>query len=241
MRGEVVTPTASLILVGTELVHGSVVDENRQFIAHELRSVGIDLISVHIVKDDVPTLAALIRHLAPVVTYLITVGGLGPTVDDVTLEAVAIALDRRPVYNEPTDVAAFAQMSGSETPQPLLRVIPEDAETILTSQGPVVRTENVFSLPGLPRLVRARWPAAVSRFEHGAICSRALTLPRAQSQVAGTLREASRIFPAVSIGCYPTSDARETTLTFVGDTAEAVEACVDYVRTEVDVERIVSG
>lgn len=224
--------TAALILVGSEHVTSGIDSENRQFISSKLRSVGVIVASVHTVRDEAGTVADLVRFLSGRVTYVITVGGLGPTRDDITLEAVAGAFGMPVVTREPEDVAAFAQMSGSETMQPQLRHFPKDAEIIPTGHGPIVRTENVYSLPGLPRLVKARFPALLRRLGGGATHSRALSLGMPQSQIAPMLERVGKLHPSVSIGCYPSSELRDgVALLFEGTDLEEIDRCVSMVRS----------
>jgi molybdenum cofactor synthesis domain-containing protein len=149
--------TASLILVGTELVAGALPETNREFLVNELQSVGIVTRSVHIVRDEVGQVAELVSYMAGQVATVITVGGLGPTVDDITLEAVARAFGMTTSVETAMDSTSLSAMSGSETVQPRLRCMPHGAEVISTHHGPVVRVDNVYCLPGLPRLVRARF------------------------------------------------------------------------------------
>jgi len=222
--------TAALVLVGSELIRG--IDENQQFISNELRSAGISITSVHIVRDEVESVANLVRFLSRSVTYVITIGGLGPTLDDITLEAVARAFGLPLVTREPEDIAAYARMSGSETTQPQLRCFPDASEIIQTDHGPVVRTGNVYSLPGLPRLVKARFPTLLRRLGSGAIHSRTLSLSTPQSHIAPLLERVGEQHPSVSIGCYPSSDLREgTTLLFEGTDMDEINRCVSFLES----------
>jgi len=225
---------AALLLIGSELIRGGTsgsVDENRQFLADELRTAGVNIASVHVVRDDVDSIADLVRFLSSRVAYLITAGGLGPTLDDVTLEAVARAFGLPLVTQEPMGPDDYARMSGSETLQPQLRHFPDGAEVISTAHGPVVRTGNVYSLPGLPRLVKARFSAILERFGGSVIQACTLTVAVPQSLVASALERASGRYPSVSIGCHPSSNPLDgTTLLFEGRSADELHACVTFVK-----------
>lgn len=224
--------TAALVLVGSELISGGIDDENREFISTKVRSAGVNVTSVHMVRDEVDIVADLVRFLSTRVTYVITVGGLGPTLDDVTLEAVARAFGTSLITRDPEDIGEFERMSGSETTQPQLRRFPKGAEMVPTEHGPVVRTENVYSLPGLPRLVKERFPALLRRFGSTAIHSRSLSLGMPQSRVAPALERAGKLHPTVSIGCYPSSDARDgVALLFEGTDLEEINCCISIVQS----------
>jgi molybdenum cofactor synthesis domain-containing protein len=231
------TNTAALVLIGTELVRGALTDDNRAFLSSELGSVGVSIASVHMIRDEAGAIADLVRYLADKVTAVITVGGLGPTPDDVTLEAVARAFGLALESRHPDDTAAYARMSGAETTQPLLRHFPVGSELIPTDHGPIVRTSNVYCLPGLPRLVRARLPVLLRRLgAAGAIHFRSISLNMPQSRAAPTLERASRQFPAIFIGCYPSANFVDgIALAFEGPDMEEIDRCVSFIETALGV------
>src|SRR4030065_482570 len=85
-------PSAEIITIGTELLLGEIVDTNATFIARSLRDVGIDLFKITTVGDNVKRIAQAIQLSLEKCEIVITTGGLGPTVDDPTREAVALAV-----------------------------------------------------------------------------------------------------------------------------------------------------
>jgi len=84
-------PSAEIITIGTEILLGEIVDTNTRYIAHTLRSMGVDLYRTITIGDNVERIAEAIRHSMQRAEIVITTGGLGPTVDDPTREAVARA------------------------------------------------------------------------------------------------------------------------------------------------------
>lgn len=84
-------PSAEIIAIGTELLLGEIVDTNTQFIARALRDLGIDLYRAALVGDNAARIAQTIQEALGRADIIITTGGLGPTVDDPTREAVAQA------------------------------------------------------------------------------------------------------------------------------------------------------
>ncbi len=87
-------PTAEIIAIGTELLLGDNIDTNTAFVARQLRDHGIDLYRTSIVGDNKTRIAEMIRESLTRAEIVITTGGLGPTVDDPTRDAVAFAFDR---------------------------------------------------------------------------------------------------------------------------------------------------
>ncbi len=85
-------PSAEIIAIGTELLLGETTDTNTRFIAHALRSLGVDLYRTHTIGDNAGRIAQSVREALDRTDIVITTGGLGPTVDDPTRQAIAQAL-----------------------------------------------------------------------------------------------------------------------------------------------------
>jgi molybdenum cofactor synthesis domain-containing protein len=220
------TVTAALVLIGNELLRGFFEDENSPYLRDQLADHGIEVAGLHVVSDDVSKLAPVIRLLSSLNDYVLTVGGLGPTIDDVTLEAVAAALELSLESQAPEDVEDYARMSGSESVHALLRHRPVGSEIIHTGHGPVVRTANIFSLPGLPRLVRARFPAVLPHLGGGSIARSELQVNAPQSELAQAVASAAADHSSVYVGVYPRGSISEGTLVALQGQNEAeVAAC----------------
>ena len=91
-------PTAEIITIGTEILLGEIVDTNARFIARQLRDAGIDLYRKTTVGDNATRIATAIQQAMESSDIIITTGGLGPTIDDPTREAVALALETETEY-----------------------------------------------------------------------------------------------------------------------------------------------
>src|SRR6185436_10159267 len=88
-------PTAAILLIGNEILSGKVEDENARFLTRELRALGVSLRRIEVVPDVIDDIVASVRALSPRFDFVFTSGGVGPTHDDVTLQAVgdAFAMD----------------------------------------------------------------------------------------------------------------------------------------------------
>lgn len=154
-------PTAEIITIGTELLLGEIVDSNAQFLALCLREVGIDLHRKTTVGDNVQRIAQAILQALERCDILITTGGLGPTVDDPTREAVALAVgiktEYRPELWEQIE-ARFRKFGRIPTENNRQQAyIPQGAKVIENPVGtaPIFILEHqshvIISLPGVPR------------------------------------------------------------------------------------------
>ena len=190
-------PTAEIITIGTELLLGETVDTNTRYIARNLRDEGVDLYRTSTIGDNVERIAQIIREGLARADIIITTGGLGPTVDDPTREAVALALDVqtefRPELWEQIQ-ERFRRYGRTPTENNKRQAyIPQGAEAIenpvgtapsflhLTPQGRVV-----ISLPGVPR-----------EMEH-LMQNRVLPYLRAQFELKGVIK--ARVLHTSGVG-----------------------------------------
>jgi len=153
-------PSAEIITIGTEILLGEIVDTNTRYIARTLRGMGVDIYRTLTIGDNAERIAEAIRHSMERANIVITTGGLGPTVDDPTREAVALAAGvelefREDLWNEVVAIISRYGRKPSEN-QRRQAYVPKGALGISNPVGTapcfIVETENnaVISLPGVP-------------------------------------------------------------------------------------------
>lgn len=240
-----VVETAAFLAIGNELLSGKVVEANLAPLAKTLRALGIELRTAEILLDDVPTLASAIARLSAAHGLLITSGGVGPTHDDVTMEAVAKAFGRK-VVREPTLVELVRQTFGDKTTDAHLCFadVPEGAELRRAPDvsWPTPVLGNVWILPGVPEVFRMKlatlraWVSGPRPF-----ISRALVLSRDEVELKDALDVVVAAHPAVSIGSYPAlfNPRYRTRITFDGTDAAAVQAALDDLRARLEPSAVV--
>ena len=86
--------TAGIIVIGNEILSGKIVDTNSPHLCQELRSLGVDVQRVVIIPDNIDVIASEAATFSNLFDYVFTTGGVGPTHDDVTIEAIAQGLQR---------------------------------------------------------------------------------------------------------------------------------------------------
>ena len=153
-------PSAEIITIGTEILLGEIVDTNTRHIALTLRNLGVDLYRTITIGDNVERIAAAIRESMERAEIVITTGGLGPTVDDPTREAVALAAGRETEFREDLWQQVIENIGRyGRTPSENQRrqaLVPKDAVGVKNPVGTapafIVETERnaVISLPGVP-------------------------------------------------------------------------------------------
>jgi molybdenum cofactor synthesis domain-containing protein len=224
-------PTAGILIIGEEILSGKVEDENARHLVHELRALGVNVRRIEVIPDDVEEIAAAVRALAARHDYLFTSGGIGPTHDDVTLPAVALAfgmkLERRPELE-----ALIRGAMGGELHERDLRMaeVPDGARLVYgvppdPVRWPVITVRNVFILPGVPAIFRRKFDSVRELFRAGPIHSRSLYSRDGEGVIAAALDAVVEEFPTVAVGSYPRLDEPDykVKITFDGRDRETVE------------------
>jgi molybdenum cofactor synthesis domain-containing protein len=152
-----VVETAAVALVGNELLSGKVAEANLLELARTLRALGIRLERALVLPDELDVLSREIAALSAAYGVVFTSGGVGPTHDDVTVEAVARAFGTEPTL-DPTYAALIRNAYGERcTPDHLrMALVPKGAELAPSPDGawPVPVMNNVWMLPGVPEVFR---------------------------------------------------------------------------------------
>jgi molybdenum cofactor synthesis domain-containing protein len=222
--------TAALLLVGNELLSGKVVDANLTPLAQTLRALGIQLVRVSVLPDELGVLTDEIRKLAREHDVLFTSGGVGPTHDDVTIDAVANAFGTRVVF-DPTLVELVRRAYGARATEDHLRLarIPDGATlaTSLDGAWPTPVLQNVWMLPGVPEVFREKLAIVrASLVGPEPFFSRAVFTRVEEAGLVKLLDAIVIAHPLVEVGSYPRwfEPSYRTKITFDGRSREAVEA-----------------
>ncbi|MBU3076580.1 competence/damage-inducible protein A [Sphingomonas quercus] len=201
--------TAALIVIGDEILSGRTQDRNIAQIALWLNVQGIRLAEVRVVPDVAEAIGGAVNALRAAHDYLFTTGGIGPTHDDITVDAIAAALGV-PVIVHPRARAVledyYAARGGLTEARLRMARVPEGATLIENrmSGAPGIRIGNVFILAGVPHIAGMMLEALTGTLEGGRpLISRTIGCWVAESEVADLLSETERAHPGCQIGSYP--------------------------------------
>jgi molybdenum cofactor synthesis domain-containing protein len=201
-------PSCALVVIGNEILSGKFADENGPVVIARARALGADLVRVSYIPDEVAVIAEEVRRLSAAVDVVVTSGGVGPTHDDVTLEAVAAAFGL-PLELHPELMALFERF-GLPDNEGTRRMawVPEGSTLLVAGERsvPVVRVRNVFVLPGVPRLFRLKFEALEEYFRGDAVHTARLYTTEAEWNIAAQLTAVAQAHPNVAIGSYPRFD-----------------------------------
>ncbi len=203
-------PTAAMLVIGDEILSGRTRDANMYHLAGKLAENGIDLNEVRIVSDDHHAIVAAVRALAGAHDHVFTSGGIGPTHDDITADAIADAFgvsigvrdDARAILQ------AHYDTTGTEMNEARLRMarIPEGAALIdnPVSAAPGFSLGNVHVMAGVPEVFNAMVAGLLPLLAGGApLHSRSLRVLRGEGDIAAPLAALADEYDDLSIGCYP--------------------------------------
>lgn len=201
--------TAGILIIGNELLTGKIDDVNARFLIRALRTAGVRLERVLFVRDDLEIIAREVGAMSAAYDHVFTSGGVGGTHDDITLPAVARAFELE-VVEHPEMRALLHQYFGDELKESHLRMarLPAGSE-VCSGPGvkvPVVRTRNVFVLPGTPEHLRAKLPAILPYLRGTEVWLGEIYLRVYEELVAEDLAEAEDLVDAVEVGSYPRFD-----------------------------------
>ena len=208
--GQERTWTAALVVIGDEILSGRTQDRNVGQVATWLNDHGIRLAEVRIIPDDLDRIGETINVLRSQHDYLFTTGGIGPTHDDITVDAIAAAFGV-PVIIHPEARSIledyYRDRPGGLTDARLrMARTPEGAELLRnpSSGAPGVKMGNVFILAGVPHIAASMLEALTGKLEGGRpIVSVTVGARAPESDVADLLRETEAAHPGVAIGSYP--------------------------------------
>lgn len=203
-------PTAAMLVIGDEILSGRTRDANMHYLAGQLTDAGIDLKEVRVVSDDHECIVAGVSALSEKYDTVVTSGGIGPTHDDITADAIGAAFGKNvDIRADAHDLlAAHYERQGLEFNEARKRMarIPDGATLIdnPVSVAPGFTLENVHVMAGVPSVFQAMVASVLPTLTGGApLQSETLRVDRGEGDIAQPLGEIASAFTDLSFGSYP--------------------------------------
>lgn len=199
----------AILVVGDEILSGDTEEANAGFMARALYERGVSLGRVVIVPDDLDEIAQQLAGLAADFDVVITCGGIGPTHDDVTMEAIARAFDVA-LVEHPELLRLLQRWKGDDLEDRHRRLAQVPAPTVLhwfDDAFPLVQVENVYVLPGVPRLLKKKLEHLLPRLAGEPMHQRQFKTSHDELSIADALAAVADRWPDVSLGSYPHTPA----------------------------------
>lgn len=228
--------TAGMIVIGDEILSGRTHDKNIAQVASWLQVQGIRLTEARVVSDDMDAIVEAVNVLRERYDYLFTTGGIGPTHDDITVDAVAAALGVEVIVHPDARAILEAYYSARdlELTEARLRMArtPAGAELIPNrmSGAPGIKIGNIHLMAGVPHITAQMLDALTGTLEGGApLISETIGCWVPESEVAAILREVEKAHEDCQIGSYPFFREGKVGANFVirSTSAEILQSAVD--------------
>ncbi len=203
-------PTAAMLVIGDEILSGRTRDTNTHHLAEVLTARGIRLMEARVVADDAPAIIAAVNALRGTWDHVFTSGGIGPTHDDITAEAIAAAFGVGISHRADAMALLSAHyaargMEFNAARQRMAR-IPDGAQLIdnPVSIAPGFTLGNVHVMAGVPNIFQAMVAGVVQGLVGGApLLSQSLRVSRGEGEIAGPFADLAADFPDLTMGSYP--------------------------------------
>ena len=199
------TGVAALI-IGTEVLTAKVADQNGALLIRRLRDRGVLLRSMDFLHDDVDDIVEAVNRARGRAKYVITSGGIGPTHDDVTVRAVALALGRKVVRLEEMVALIRHHYKDAATREAWRLADAPEGTRLIPNPGswyPVLACGDLFILPGVPQLFRLQLETVLATLPTAPVHVRGLYLVVGEALIAAVLDRVALEMPDVVIGSYP--------------------------------------
>lgn len=202
--------TAGVLLIGDELLSGRTKDKNFGYLAELMTELGIEMCEARIVSDVEDEIVTAVRALSKAYDYVFTTGGIGPTHDDITADAMARAFNVELFFDQGVMDAMSTSLSarGLELTEARKRMarFPEGASLVKNAANgpPGFQIENVFVLAGVPSICQAMMEDVIPRLRTGKkMLSRTVPCTIGEGDIGDALSALQDIHSDVSIGSYP--------------------------------------
>lgn len=198
--------TAGLIIIGNEILSGKTQDQNSFFLATELQSLGVSLIRISVIPDDLVMISREAALFSDAFDFVFTTGGVGPTHDDITMSGIAkafgVQLMRHPVLER-----TFHERYGKAANDAIMKMaeVPEGAEIVEfgTNNFPLVVFKNIYIFPGIPRYLQEKFTLVRERFRTSEFFVKRIYLRANEADIAAILNAVVEKNDCVTFGSYP--------------------------------------
>jgi FAD synthetase len=201
--------TAGIVVIGNEILSGKTKDENSPYLVRELRDLGVDVRRISVIPDELHVISDEVRNFSNLYDYVFTTGGVGPTHDDLTMDGIANAFNRRIRRNAELE-GAIRRFYSPELIEGNLRMadVPEGARLVgdKAMWFPVVSVENVFIFPGVPEILQRKFERIKETFREAPFYLHEVFLKADEGQIADSLHLLLAEFPDLLLGSYPYFD-----------------------------------
>lgn len=203
-------PTAAIIIIGDEILSGRTKDKNIGWLADQLSALGIQLGEARVIADKKQIIINTVQTLSSAYDLVFTSGGIGPTHDDITTDAVAAAFNVSVIRHPEAERRLIAHYKNTDLEfneaRQKMADVPDTATLIDNplSAAPGYIIGNVYVLPGVPTILQAMFEGVKGKFPGGVVMTRiTVRCSTGEGNIATILANVEAQYHDVSIGSYP--------------------------------------
>ena len=203
-------PTAAIIVIGNEILSGRTIDKNIGWLAEKISAQGIQLVEARVIADNRQVITDTVKTLSAAYDLVFTSGGIGPTHDDITTEAVAAAFDVPVVRHPEAERRLLAHYENTDlefnAARQKMADIPATATLIDNplSAAPGFILGNVHVLPGVPTILQAMFEGVLNVLPGGVVMTRiTVQCGTGEGNIATIMANVQSRYEGISIGSYP--------------------------------------
>ena len=202
------TRTAAIIIIGNEILSGKTLETNSNFICKEFFKIGVVCEEIRVVKDLKDKIIEVVKEFKGKYNYIFTSGGIGPTHDDITSDAISSALDRKLLLNIDAKERLKNHYSDDVLTKARLKMayIPEGAILIdnPVSAAPGYIIDNIYVFPGVPKILEIMVKEVVSNLDQGERFFKKTVSTTLSEGIIGEFIEGIQMkYKDLEIGSYP--------------------------------------
>lgn len=198
--------TAGIIIIGNEILSAKVQDANSFYLASELRELGVDLIKISVIPDDIDMIGRETLLFSKSYDFVFTTGGVGPTHDDVTMEGIATGF-KVDLVDHPVIVKLLHRRYENMINAEVLKMakVPAGSSVYFDEnmRFPIVSFKNIYIFPGIPEYLRNKFPYIRERLRSTSFYLKRIFLKTHESVIANTLNSIVKKHTNVIFGSYP--------------------------------------
>ncbi len=200
--------TAGIIIVGNEILSGKVHDTNSHYLTVELRELGVDVMRISVIPDEVEAIAEEAASFSAAYDHVFTTGGVGPTHDDVTMQGIAKGFGVQLVRDPGLEALLAENYLPLNDAVLKMSDLPEGSQVILNEgmEFPVVTFRNIFIFPGIPDYLKKKFPFIKERLRSSSFFIQKIYLKIREADVADLLSHVEAAHDGLNIGSYPIVD-----------------------------------
>ncbi|MCS7185164.1 MAG: molybdopterin-binding protein [bacterium] len=217
--------TISMVVIGNEVLRGKVREINASYVIEKAKELHLRVKSVHIVRDVIDDVVKAL-NIAAEASYVITSGGIGPTQDDLTLNAVAKFAGKK-LYKSSLYIKLLKKLFKEKFNNQVEKMayIPEGTKLILDKDGilPIMKFRNIFILPGEPSFFKRKCNECLKIIGKGNYFVKEFRLKTREELIAKKLNEFQCKYKSLFIGSYPSYEKGYVDISVEGNNKKLIE------------------